>query len=206
MNRLLNSPLICLHRKRLFNVVQHERYVKLSLQAYARVISSSCSLRNVNSEKAGENFQMIYRFPYVVPAKVICRLKLYQTGIVSVLSGVSILGGYDVFVPLVVGSVSLVMLGVMGEFFRKLIGAVYLNSHKNQVKISHLDFFGNRKDVFVNIDDIVPISSTNETPSDPYVKIFFSDEKRRPLLISLKYGKVLDEKTFQEVFGHFKNE
>jgi TMEM70/TMEM186/TMEM223 protein family len=206
MNRLLNFPLICLHRKRLFNIVQHDRYVKLSSQACARVISSSCNFRNVNSEKAGENFQMIYRFPYVVPAKVICRLKLYQTGIVSAFTAVSFFCGYDVFVPLVVGSVSLVMLGVMGEFFRKLIGAVYLNSHKNQVKISHLDFFGNRKDVFVNIDDIVPISSTNETPSDPYVKIIFSDEKRRPLLISLKYGKVLDEKTFQEVFGHFKNE
>ena len=206
MNRLLNSPFICLHRKRLFNVVQHERYVKWSLQACARVISTSCNLRNVNSEKAGENFLMIYRFPYVVPAKVICRLKLYQTGIVSISTAVSIFCGYDVFVPLVVGSVSLVMLGVMGEFFRKLIGAVYLNSHTNQVKISHLDFFGNRKDIFETIDNIVPISSTNETPSDPYVKIFFTDEKRRPLLMSLKYGKVLDDQAFQEVFGHFKNQ
>jgi len=102
--------------------------------------------------------------------------------------------------PVSLMSLALVMLGVMGELFRKLIGAVYINSSTNRVKISHLNFWGNRKDIIVNMSDIVPISDTDDKFSDVYVKVkFYSQQK--PLFLTVKYGHLLNKDSFHQIFG-----
>lgn len=97
------------------------------------------------------------------------------------------------------------MLGVMGEFFRKLIGIIYVSPSTRIVKIAHLNFWGNRKEVCYHINDIIPPSDIGENISDAFVKIRFEDSTIPLLYLSVKYGQVLDEKLFSQVIG-FRDE
>lgn len=150
----------------------------------------------------GSDFKMVYRLPSIVFARVICRLKLYQTAIVVSLTGASVATNADLFFPLTVCTLSLGMLALMGEFFRRLVGIVYVDAATNRVKLAHLNFWGNRKDLVVRVEDIVPLTDSGEnSDGDVYVRVNFYDTATyKPLYLSVKYGKVLDEKLFSQVF------
>ena len=50
---------------------------------------------------------------------------------------------------------SILVLGAMGEFFRKFVGIIYLSEDKDQVILSHNTFWGTRRDLLVDAADIV---------------------------------------------------
>jgi hypothetical protein len=78
----------------------------------------------------------------------------------------------DVVVTTMVANiVALGMLSIMGEFFRKFVGIIYVNEKTRQAKIAHLTFFGNRKDIVVPLKDIVPLSDLGDNATDIYVKV-----------------------------------
>ena len=158
----------------------------------------SCSL--ASSEK-DDKFVVVYKFPHIVAAKVVCKLKLYQTGIVLGLTGFSLFCDVNIMAPVAIGSASLVMLGVMGEYFRRLVGVVYLNSHTGAMKIAHLNFWGNRVDRVCSYQDVIPLSDLGENSSDLYVKLKFYDPKFSPLYMTLLYGEIVDKDLFQLIFG-----
>ena len=97
------------------------------------------------------------------------RLKIYQTGLVFTMIPTSlVMLENGILLPSHVGYIaafsafSLVVLGAMGEFFRKFIGIIYLSEDKSQVILSHNTFMGSRRDVLVDTQDIVPVSETPE--------------------------------------------
>jgi len=153
------------------------------------------------SSKKDSDFVVIYQFPHIVTAKVVCKLKLYQTGVVAGLAGFSLISDVDFVAPVTIGCASLLMLGVMGEYFRRLVGIVYLNPETGDLKIAHLNFWGNRVDRLCSYQDVVPLSDIGERSSDIYVKLKFYDPKFSPLYMSLLYGKIVDKKLFHSVFG-----
>lgn len=148
-----------------------------------------------------DDFKPVYRLPLIVAARAFCRLKLYQTAIVAGLTGFSFISQADVTLPIILSTVSLAMLAVMGEFFRRLIGLIYVNPETNKVKIAHLTFWGNRREVIHNINDIVPISDTRDRYSDVFVKLNFYDEATRPFYLSIRYGHIFDKELFKRVIG-----
>jgi len=167
-----------------------------------------CSSQNVNQKEDTNiktpDFKTIYSFAYIQPARFLCRFKVYQTGIVTFLTGISITTDTNVQLALTVCTVSLVMLGIMGEFFRKLVGFMYIDPSGEQVKIAHLTFWGNRKDVVLPISSIIPLSDTDENPSDVFFKLKFYEKKQPPFYLSLKFGRVVDEDMFHKVLGQLK--
>lgn len=58
----------------------------------------------------------------------------------------------NVEVILAVATLSLTMLAVMGEFFHKLVGILYVDSVSHQVKIAHLTFWGNHQDIVLLLE------------------------------------------------------
>lgn len=152
-----------------------------------------------------KNFKPVYQLPYIVHARVLCRLKLYQTAVVLCLTGASVATQADLFFPLTVCTVSLTMLSIMGEFFRKLIGILYVNPATDEVRIAHLNFWGNRKEIIRSINDIVPPSDIGENISDAFVKFKFVDKSTPNLYLSVKYGRILDKDLFQRVIGEDMN-
>ena len=153
------------------------------------------------SSKKDDDLTVVYKFPHIVAAKVVCKLKLYQTGVVLGLAGFSLFTDVNIMAPVAVGSASLVMLGIMGEYFRRLVGIVYFNPETGDMKIAHLNFWGNRVDRNCSYQDVIPLSDIGETSSDLYVKLKFYDPKFSPLYMSLRYGKIVDKKLFDSIFG-----
>jgi hypothetical protein len=85
--------------------------------------------------------------------------------------------------------------------FYKLVGSVYLSSDSSTVKISYLDFWGKRIDVFCPVSDVVPFSEMSEQSTDLYV-ILRRYSTPQKLRFTVRYGTVLDSKLFTDVFGN----
>lgn len=164
-------------------------------------IAIRCSSQNQLDRKTSTEFEPVYKLPFIVTARIICRLKLYQTVIVLGLAGTSIATQADLLIPLSLCTVSLAMLGTMGEFFRKLIGIIYVNPATYEVKIAHLTFWGNRKDVYYHMNEIIPPVDNGENLSDTYVKLAFVDKSISPLYLSVKHGHVINKELFDKVIG-----
>ena len=57
---------------------------------------------------------------------------------------------------------SVLMLGVVGEFFRKFVGIIYLSEDKSNVILSHNTFLGKRADILMDTNNVVPVAETPE--------------------------------------------
>ena len=96
---------------------------------------------------------------------------------------------------------SLVVLGGLGEFFRKFVGIIYLSEDKSQVIISHNTFWGMRNDVLMKTSDIIPLADTPEDAKNELVwKIYLFNENRN-YYICTRYGGIRDLQKFAEIFG-----
>lgn len=179
-----------LYQKSLYNTRNKEEFVRTSNE---------------------EDFVMIYRFPHITKARFLCRLKLYQTVTTLCLLPVH---GYFYWTGHILATsmtftvgvciLSTAMLYVMGEFFRKFIGAIYYSEQRNVIRISHLSFFGKRKEVFLPLKDLVPLSELDDNVSDVYIKIKRYSTENFNLLLSLKFGGIEDKQYFTTVFGSIK--
>ena len=164
-------------------------------------LARCCHTQPSQQSNPGE-FKTIYRFPKISTARFICRLKLYQSAFIVTLTGVAVATDANLSLPFLLCTISLTMLGIMGEFFRKLIGFVYMDPKTDMVKIAHLNFWGNRKDILCHLNDIVPPSDLGENTSDAYVKIKLENSSIPYLFLSLKYGLVENKELFDRLMGH----
>lgn len=149
----------------------------------------------------------IYHFPLIQMARFLNRLKLYQTGF-TVLSFPVSVGLYQngfcdfTFLTVTTGSAALTCfsLYIITSFFKRLIGVIFLAEDKRNVKIAHLTFWGNRNDIVVSIEDIVPLTDGDCKANDAFVKLQrYSCEE--VLYLTLRFGKILDKDNFQKIFG-----
>ncbi|XP_074651602.1 transmembrane protein 186-like [Tubulanus polymorphus] len=154
-----------------------------------------------------EDFELIYKFPYIVHMRVISRLKLYQTGLVALmappLAYLQSTGVIDPALTVGFGGMFLLaggMLAVMSEFFRRIIGLMSLSRDKKLLKVSHLTFWGKRRDVYIDPMDVIPLVECSDNSSDIYIK-FLRYSKTDKLLFSLRFGGIKDMEKFCEVFG-----
>lgn len=185
-------------------ILPNNRLLRPLVSTTARKYSSlPDKIQSSLAKQDTQQFKMVYRFPYIVHARLICRLKLYQTAFVVTLTGASLVTQANIVLPLVVCSISLGMLAIMGEYFRRLIGIIYVDPVNDKVKISHLDFWGNRKDLILSVNDVIPIIDAGENPADFYVKVRFNDKKQPPLYMTIKHGLVIDKDLFHRVVGEF---
>ncbi|XP_063592725.1 transmembrane protein 186-like isoform X1 [Penaeus indicus] len=176
---------------------------------------STKGLPDVNKKIAGdvEDYQIIYKFPYIVLARAICRLKIYQTAVcgfaVPAVGYLAYNGVLDTQVfasTAAVGGLAFVMLFVMGEIFRRTVGHIYYNARKDIVKVSHLSFWGNRKDIFIPVEDLVPITDTSDIPSDIYVHLLRFSKPKDSLYLFLRFGGIRDTEKFTYALGLLKPE
>merc|ERR1711874_88127 len=92
---------------------------------------------------------------------------------------------------------AVVMLGVAGELSRKVVGILYFSPDHKQVVISHLSFFGGRKDVCLDVKDIIPLSETSEDSEDVFWKVYtYSNPGSPSFFIPPRYGGLRDKKAF----------
>lgn len=193
---MLLLPRIISNSTRLAKAMMSHQHHNAFLMQSTRLCASKADHEQIKQES---EFKPVYMFPYINAARLICRLKLYQTGLIVSVAGVSIVTETNVDLILATSSLALVMLGVMGEIFRKLIGIIYVDPATERVKISHLNFFGNRIDRIVKLQDIVAVSDTDEVSNDVLVKLKFYEKTLSPLYLNIRHGKIIDETLFKHV-------
>ncbi|XP_022688135.1 transmembrane protein 186-like isoform X2 [Varroa jacobsoni] len=118
-----------------------------------------------------EEWSRVYRFPYIVAVHRLIRLKLYQT-VASVLTVPPIMWAYYTQTITIdqascmvgITTTAVVFLYIAGHLSERFIGAVYENQGKDKVRLAHLTFFGHRKDIIVDSNDIMDLSDVDAVP------------------------------------------
>lgn len=141
--------------------------------------------------------------------RLLNRLKLYQS--VLTISAVPITIGFYYYdmtslksIAVITGAATFtcITLYVVTYFFQRLIGAVFVDENFKNVKIAHLTFWGNRKDITLPINEIIPLTDGTGNVNDAFVKLHRYNSEEF-LYLSLRYGKVRDKDAFQKIFGNF---
>lgn len=202
-----NNPL--LYSNKTAQVVQHAK-AHLS-QASNPSLSSATS----DSQENSDTFRVVYRYKWIPFVALLSRLKLSMTGI-SCLTTPPIVY-FELYDKEIVENINVVLgfwgfsvatLFIVSEVFRRCLGILYINQDNSKVKLAHLTFWGKRKDVTVSIDDIMPISETNENIGSIYWKMSFYEDSsasklldRSKLYITTRYGVIVDQEAFLKIFG-----
>jgi len=156
--------------------------------------------------RIGTEFRPIYLFPHIVKMRLACKLKLYQTFVISTTLPLCItLMTKDMMSPSTVGIVigfnltAWTMLMLTGEIFRKFVGRIYLRHDDAKVIISHLNFFGGRSDTSVFVKDIVPLSESSESMDELVWKLNLYDG--RHFYMCTRAGGILCKDGWEAVFS-----
>ncbi|KAF8774178.1 Transmembrane protein 186 like protein [Argiope bruennichi] len=57
------------------------------------------------------------------------------------------------------------------RLLQRLIGVIFLSEDEKSVQISHLTFWGRKKDIIVPSQEIVPLADSACNPNDVYIKL-----------------------------------
>lgn len=190
------------------------QYVKISqfLKSLFKWAKENLRWKKIIQDKKNvtDDFKIIYKFPYIALTRGFCRLKIYQTGLtclavpfVGYCTHVGTLTSQALISTLTISGLAFLMLCVMGEIFRKIVGHIYINSERDLVKISHLTFWGGRRDIVIPTEDLVPLTDTTENPRDIYIRLFRYSKPKHSLYMCLRFGGIIDIERFSYVFGEF---
>ena len=159
------------------------------------------------SDLSTEKYTLIYRLPYIKHLRAVSRLKLLQTAITVVIlppvfffyfqGQVSFfLVSYTTGIALFAGA----MLYAASHFFRRVVGMMYLDPSQTTLKVSHLNFWGRRCDMYLPVSDVMTIGDTGDAVNETIWKLkrYSSPET---LYFSTKFGQVVDKQGFEKVFG-----
>ena len=169
-----------------------------------------CASRFFCSSVTDCEYKPCYIFKYIVHTKVLSRLKIYQTlaTIMAIppvvyLNNIGKLTTVDMYAMLGITSVACVMLYVMSLYFRRIVGMISVCKENGMVRLSHLTFWGKRKDVYLMPEDIVPLMDMSESGNKVYtlVKTYNSDQT---YILFLRFHKILDNTQLESIFGPLK--
>ncbi|KAM4751212.1 transmembrane protein 186 [Anableps anableps] len=162
------------------------------------------------SDLSTQKYSMIYTLPHIKLLRAISRLKLFQTAITLVLlppvyvlyfQGYAslFLVSYSTGIALFAG----VMLYIASQLFRRVVGMMYLDPSRTTLKVSHLTFWGKRQDIYLPVSDVMTIGDTGDSATETVLKLkrYSSPET---FYFSTRFGRVMDKKGFEEVFGSFQ--
>ncbi|KAA0712357.1 Transmembrane protein 186 [Triplophysa tibetana] len=159
------------------------------------------------SDQASKKYNLIYAFPPIKGLRALSRLKLMQTGITVILlptvyylylqgqASVTLLT-YTTGIAVFAG----IMLYSISHYVRRVVGMMYLDSAKTTLKVSHLTFWGHRRDIYLPVSDVMTLGDAGDTKGEPilHFKRYSSSDS---MYFSTRLGRVVDKDAFEKVFG-----
>ncbi|KAF7491137.1 Transmembrane protein [Sarcoptes scabiei] len=158
---------------------------------------------------SSNDWETIYRFPYIVPCRIFAKVKFYMTVIVIGVFPIFYALQTDIFMQnmmKIIGG-SFFSLGAMylfGNIFRRLIGSIYVSkSNPELIRISHLTFFGNRSELLIPRHDVLMLSDSNPDLRSHLwaIKSLNKNSKATLFMFNIKFGGVMNRERFIELFG-----
>ncbi|XP_070316770.1 transmembrane protein 186 [Odocoileus virginianus] len=154
-----------------------------------------------------EKFQMVYRFDAIKAFGYLSRLKVAQTALTVAALPPGLYGYSQGLMPFSslclaggVAGFALAMLYWMSHFFRRLVGILYVNEAGTVLRVAHLTFWGRRQDTYCPVADVIPMTESPDRPQELFVRIQQYSGKQT-FYLTLRYGRVLDQDRFTQVFG-----
>ncbi len=93
-----------------------------------------------------------------------------------------------------------IMLYSISHNVRRVVGMMYLDSTQTVLKVSHLTFWGHRRDIYVPVSDVKTLGDSGDTKGEPILRL-----KRYScpdtMYFSTRLGRVVDRNAFEKVFG-----
>lgn len=168
---------------------------------------TKAAARPADAQLKSAEFKIIYRFPYIRAARLITRLKLYQTGITVIAIPpacyaylTDIINLNACAAAMSIASFALMMLVIMSNLLQRVLGLVAVNDDLQYARFSHLNFWGRRRDVYVPFEDIMTLSDVSENKDDIFVKIRRFSNKDF-FYLSLRLGRIDDLEKLQLLIG-----
>ncbi|XP_067272266.1 transmembrane protein 186 isoform X2 [Pseudorasbora parva] len=159
------------------------------------------------SDLASRKYDLIYAFPAIKGLRALSRLKLMQTGITAVLlpavyylylqgQASALLMSYSTGIAVFAG----VMLYSISHYVRRVVGMMYLDSTQTILKVSHLTFWGHRRDLYVPVSDVMTLGDSGDSKGEPILRLkrYSSSDT---MYFSTRLGQVVDRNAFEKVFG-----
>lgn len=77
---------------------------------------------------------------------------------------------------------------------------MYLDSTQTILKVSHLTFWGHRRDIYVPVSDVMTLGDTGDTKGEAILRMkrYSSSDT---MFFSTRLGRVVDKDAFGKVFG-----
>lgn len=159
------------------------------------------------SDLASRKYNLIYAFPAIKGLRALSRLKLIQTGITVILlptvyylylqgqASVTLLT-YTTGITVFAG----IMLYSISHYVRRVVGMMYLDSAQTILKVSHLTFWGHRRDIYLPVSDAMTLGDAGDTKGEPILR-FKRYSSSDTMFFSTRLGRVVDKDAFEKVFG-----
>lgn len=98
------------------------------------------------------------------------------------------------------------MLIFMSRYIQRIVGRIAINKSQTTVRLSHLTFWGKRKDEYIEVENFIPFSDmTGEEPFKGILHVkTYQNPKDHYILFVGKYGNILDKESFVTIFGKIK--
>ncbi|PNF38937.1 hypothetical protein B7P43_G07459 [Cryptotermes secundus] len=155
-----------------------------------------------------KDYRVLYRFPYTRVGGIVNKLKKHFTVVSAaglptsaLLKLIDVISIDTMTAFIALGGMTCCVLHSFGIIFYKLVGAIYLSSDSSRIKISYLDFWGKRVDIYCPVSDVVPFSEIRERTGDIYINLRRYSTPQT-LHFTLRFGTVLDAELFTHVFGN----
>uniref|UniRef100_A0A803T725 Transmembrane protein 186 n=1 Tax=Anolis carolinensis TaxID=28377 RepID=A0A803T725_ANOCA len=168
---------------------------------------SSHSQKETSLSKRSDQFRLIYRFPGIRFCRVLSRLKLLQTSLTVLLLPPIWVLYWQNQVPQSqclyctgIACFAAAMLYGMSFYLRRIIGMMYLNGDDTLLKVSHLTFWGKRKDIYCPVETVTTLGDIGENRNDLLLK-FQQYNQDQFLYFSLRFGNIVDRERFAKVVG-----
>ena len=160
----------------------------------------------------------IFRMPAVTLVRAVIRFKLYLTGASSLVLVRELYRllehlTFDASPAFYLASISVAGLLLIGNFFRSMVVQIYTTEDLKYLRFCRFSFYGNRQDIIVPMEYVMPLTETNPTMRMPYYNLHF----RKPeevdldhdylefynlrLKIFVQFGGMRDRETFEAVLG-----
>lgn len=160
-----------------------------------------------NSDLSTENYSLIYSLPHIKLLRAVSRLKLMQTGITVILLPpvyyLYLQGDVSYFLVSYTTGIAAfagLMLYTFSHYLRRVVGMMYLDSSQTTLKVSHLSFWGRRRDTYLPVSDVMTIGDAGDSIGESILRLKrYSDPNT--LYFSTRFGHITDRQAFEKVFG-----
>lgn len=160
-----------------------------------------------SKELQSSSKEVLYRYKWIKQLRFISRVKILHVLVVSGLTGPmcvwysnGIVNGSVLFTTIFAASATTAGLFALSFFFRRVIGELSYDKTNDEVIISSLTFWGNRRNIVLPITTLMPMSDRGFNDKNLFHRVErYGDDFVH--LLNLRHGKIYNYDKLLEVLG-----